>query len=262
MTIYSWNMFFNNKEQERALDFIAHTDFDIFCLQEVPVQFLERLKTLPYHLVSQVDVGRFVPRHEYTYLVVLSRYEIAKHNPFPFPDYWPTLPWRTRIFVALMRPFHWGPIKDRGGMYADVSLGERRKVVRVFNLHLVLAHPAWRLEEFETAMTNRDPSLPTIVCGDFNILERLHVTPLNWLTGGRISDVFRYRRERTLIEERFVAHELTNALAGAMTHSISRSQLDHILLSRVFTVSDVQVVPDRYGSDHHPIRVQVVETNP
>ncbi|MDP2593729.1 MAG: endonuclease/exonuclease/phosphatase family protein [bacterium] len=260
MRIYSWNMFFNNKEQERALAFIREADFDIFCLQEVPTSFLERLKTLPYYLISHVDVGRFVPRREQTYLVVLSRHEIMRHKPFLFPDYWPMLPWRTRLFVALMRPFNWGPLENRGGMYADVSLGEERGSVRVFNLHLVLAHPTWRLQEFETAMTNRDPSLPTIVCGDFNILEKPHVTPLNWLAGGRITDALRYRRERMLIEERCVAHELTNALAGTMTHSISRSQLDHILLSRAFTVSDAQVVPARYGSDHHPIRVQVIET--
>jgi len=105
-------------------------------------------------------------------------------------------------------------------------------------------------------MAERDPSIPTIVCGDFNILESLHITPLNWVFGGRMRDVL-HRRERTHIEERFVEHELTNALRGSTTHPITQSQLDHILLSHSFTIKNAAVLPDRIGSDHHPIFVEV-----
>ena len=129
--------------------------------------------------------------------------------------------------------------------------------MRVFNLHLVLAQPAWRLKEFEMAMAERDSSRPTIVCGDFNTIEAPHISILNWLLGGKVSDVFFHRRERTNIQEHFVQHELVNALAGSITHQLSRSQLDHILVSHSFAIKNASVIPDRIGSDHHPISVEI-----
>lgn len=256
MKVYSWNMLFSNRRLDEAFAFVRDSEFDVFCLQEVPEHFLERLKTLPCHLASQVDTGRFVPRREDTYLVILSRMPMARGAAFRFPDYWPLLPRRARLFVRLMRPFNWGPVKDRGGMYADIALGGNR-ILRVFNLHLVLGTPARRIAEFEQAMAERDPALPTVVCGDFNILEKPHVTPINWLAGGRMSDVFAYGRERTTIEGRFVAHELMNALSGSHTHPFSRSQLDHILLSKQLSVQRALVIRERRGSDHNPIRVDI-----
>jgi len=124
-------------------------------------------------------------------------------------------------------------------------------------IHLVLAQPSWRLKEFEAAMLERDPTRPTIVCGDFNILEKPHITLLNWILGGRMTDALFYTRERTHIEERFVEHGLTNVLRGAITHPLSQSQLDHILASHSFSIENAAVIPDRYGSDHHPIRTEI-----
>jgi endonuclease/exonuclease/phosphatase family metal-dependent hydrolase len=113
------------------------------------------------------------------------------------------------------------------------------------------------LKEFEIAMAARDRSQPTIVCGDFNTLEKPHITLLNWILGGRASDAALYSRERTHIEKRFVEYELHNPLSGKITHPSSRSQLDHILVSHSFSIKNVAVLPDRIGSDHHPIRVEV-----
>jgi endonuclease/exonuclease/phosphatase family metal-dependent hydrolase len=255
MKIYSWNMLFRNKELDRAFDFISHSDFDVFCLQEVPTTFLERLKTLPYHMSYRIDVERIFPSGDLpNYVVILSKHAITSQGEIPFPDYWHLLPFRTRLFVLLMRPWGFSKIRNRGGMHVDIMIGEQR--TRVFNLHLILAHPAWRLSEFEKAMAERDPTLPTIVCGDFNILESPHITPLNWLFGGKVRDVL-HKRERMHIEKRFVEHALTNALRGNMTHPISRSQLDHILVSHQFSVENAKVIADSTGSDHHPIFVEV-----
>jgi endonuclease/exonuclease/phosphatase family metal-dependent hydrolase len=256
MIIYSWNMLFRNRELDRAFEFIAHADFDIFCLQEVPQDFLERLLALPCHHAYTVDVERiFSETATPNYLVILSRHHITREARFAFPEYWSLLPLRARAFVRLMRPFHFSKIRNRSGFFADI--GFPGGSVRVFNLHLILAHPMWRLKEFEMAMAEKDSGKPTIVCGDFNILEKPHITLLNWLLGGRMTDALLYRRERTLIEERFVAHELVNALRGESTHKLSRSQLDHILVSRSFSIKSVAVLPDRIGSDHHPIRVEI-----
>ncbi|MDO8566641.1 MAG: endonuclease/exonuclease/phosphatase family protein [bacterium] len=256
MKIYSWNMLFRNKELDRAFEFIARSDFDIFCLQEVPEAFLARLKRLPFSVASRVDVERLFTRGtKRNFVVTLSKHPITAYGEIPFPDYSHLLPLRTRIFVRLMRPFHFSKIRNRGGLYVDIIAG--KTAMRIFNLHLILAQPAWRLKEFETAMAERDASRPTIICGDFNILETRHIAPLNWLLGGRVSDALFHRRERTNIEQHFVEHELTNAFSGAVTHPLSQSQLDHILVSHSFLIKKAEVLPDRIGSDHHPICVEV-----
>lgn len=251
-------MLYRNRELDRAFDFISHADFDVFCLQEVPEEFLVRLKTLPYPAAQYVETEK-VYRSETVvmYNVILSRFPIEKQGLIPFRDYWPLLPWRTRLFVNLMPSRFFAQTQNRSGMYADVTLPSGR--LRIFNLHLALLNPSRRLEEFERAMAERDPALPTIVCGDFNILESFHITPLNWLLGGRLSDTFLSRRERTHIEKRFVEHELTNALKGSVTHPLSKSQLDHILVSHAFSIQNAEVLPDRMGSDHHPIRIQTAQ---
>jgi endonuclease/exonuclease/phosphatase family metal-dependent hydrolase len=256
MKIYSWNMLFKNPDLDRAFEFVAGSDFDVFCLQEVPPPFLERLNALPYHLVYRIDVERLLPDGDMpNYVAILSRHPIEQGGEISFPEYWDLLPWRTRLFVRLMRPFGFSKIRNRGAIFANVRVGDR--TVRVFNLHLILAHPAWRTKEFEAAMAEHDPQTPTIVCGDFNILESLHITPINWLLGGTVRDVLLYTRERTHIEKRFAEHELTNVLKGKMTHRLSRSQLDHILVSHTLSIKKAEVITDSYGSDHNPIFADV-----
>lgn len=259
MTIYSWNILYRNTELERVFEFIAHAEFDIFCLQEVPETFLRRLEDLPYSLAYRIDVERlFTGRPVKNYVVILSKHPVEMQGEIPFPDYWPLLPLYTRFFVRLMRPLGFSKVRNRGGIFADIRIPGVAHLVRVFNLHLILANPSWRQKEFESAMAERDASQPTIVCGDFNTLERPHITLLNWILGGRVTDTLLYRRERTRIEQRFVEHSLVNPLRGTSTHPFSRSQLDHILVSHTFSIKNASVMPDRAGSDHHPIRVEVV----
>ncbi len=255
MRVYSWNMLYRNRELDRAFQFIARNDFDIFCLQEVPEEFLKRLRTLPFHIAYRVDAEKMFPQGVISmFNVIISKHAIANQGEIPFSDYWPDAALRTQLFTRIMRLFHFAPMRNRGGLYVDIT--KDGLTVRVFCLHLMLAHPSWRIKEFERAMLNRDKK-PTIVCGDFNILEKPHIAPLNWLMGGRFSDSLLYRRERTHVERRFVEYELTNALRGKLTHPLSRSQLDHILVSRSFSIKNAEVIPNRIGSDHHPIRVEL-----
>lgn len=249
-------MLFRNRELDRAFEFISKTDFDIFCLQEVPEEFLNRLKTLPYSIAFRTDVEKvYGPKTVPMFNIILSRHSVTAQGEIPFPEYWHLLPLRTRLFVHFMPSKFFTKIRNRAAMYADISVNGTS--IRVFNLHLILAQPAWRLKEFETAMAERDPSRPTIVCGDFNTIEAPHISILNWLLGGKVSDAFFHKRERTHIESRFVEHELVNALAGSVTHQLSRSQLDHILVSHSFSIKNASVLSDCIGSDHHPICVEV-----
>lgn len=251
-------MLYRNRELDRAFDFIAESDFDIFCLQEVTEKFLKRLKTLPRSIAHRIDVERlFKGGTVHNYVVILSKHPIESQGEIPFPEYWHLLPFRTRMFVRLMRPFGFSKIRNRGAIFADIRFPGLPNAVRVFNLHLILAQPTWRLKEFETAMAERDPARPSIVCGDFNILEKPHITPLNWILGGRAGDALLYNRERMRIERSFVEHQLVNPLAGGITHPLSQSQLDHILVSHSFSIKNASVIPDRFGSDHHPISVEI-----
>lgn len=250
-------MLYRNRELDDAFAFISSTPFDVFCLQEVPEGFLERLHTLPCEIASRIDTEKVFPAGVVPmYNVILSRYPITNQGDisFDFPDL--AHSWRARMFVWLMRPLHFSPAKNRGSLYADITINGT--TTRVFCLHLTLAHPKWRLREFEEAMISRDPSMPTIVCGDFNVLEKPHITSLNWLMGGRASDMFLYKRERFQIEDRFVEHDLANPLRGSITHRFSRSQLDHILVSKSLAITSAAVIPNRIGSDHNPISVTIV----
>jgi endonuclease/exonuclease/phosphatase family metal-dependent hydrolase len=253
-------MLFRNRELDRAFKFISESDFDVFCLQEVPEDFLTRLQALSnsreYSIAHRSDVERlFSDGVKNNFVVTLSKYPITNQGEIQFPEYWHLLPLRTRIFVRLMKPFGFSMIRNRGGLYVDITVSE--KSIRIMNLHLILAQPAWRLKEFELAMAERDPSRPAIVCGDFNTIESPHISILNWILGGKVSDAFLHRRERTDINKQFVQHELVNTLVGSITHQLSRSQLDHILVSHTFSIKNASVLSDRVGSDHHPIRVEI-----
>ena len=256
MTIYSWNMLYRNKELGRAFEFVSHADFDIFCFQEVPGAFLSRLQTLPYAIAYRIDSEKmFRPDSVKMYAVILSRHPIETKGDIAFDDYTKDLSVLTRFFITLMRPFHFSKTRNRGGLFVDVDTPSGS--MRVFNLHLALTHPTHRLTEFERAMAEHNPKRPSVVCGDFNSIGTRPMSLLNWLMGGRISDIFLATRERTEIEKRFVSHSLTNALRGSVTHPLSQSQLDHILVSHHFSIKNAFVLPDRAGSDHHPICVEV-----
>jgi endonuclease/exonuclease/phosphatase family metal-dependent hydrolase len=255
-------MLFKNHELDRAFEFIAQNGFDMFCLQEVPEAFLERLKQSSYHLAYAVESNFTVRKKlETISLVIISKYPFIYSEAIPLTYYEPALPRRSRLAARIIYGLHdlqvWPKgLGNRHALYADIEIPEYG-IMRIFNIHLPLMNPSIRAEEFERIMRQKDSQLPTIVCGDFNLLEKPYITPLNWLLGGRVSDALLYKRERTVIEKHFVEHELQNALRDNVTHPLSRSQLDHILVSNSFSIKNAEVLPDRIGSDHHPICVQL-----
>ncbi len=69
-----------------------------------------------------------------------------------------------------------------------------------------------------------------------------------------------WHRERKQAEARFRDVRLKNPLRGRVTHGFSRSQLDHILVPEDVKVLRAEVVRKTYGSDHHPVLVEVSDT--
>ena len=256
MKIYSWNIFYRNPQLESAYQFIKNLDFDILCLQEVPEDFLERLKKLSCHIAFAPEVDRlFSHGIEQNFLVILSRHPVIRTEKFSLPM--PHIPRRTRLLVKAMRPLHWSSVRNRHGFYADIAPNGLSSIIRVFCLHLFLAHPEVRRNEFDIAMKHLDTKFPAIVCGDLNVLDSPFASSFNWLLGGRPSDAFAWRRERREIERQFAKHRLLNPLSGKATYLFPRCQLDHILVSRQLPVERAVVIPERVGSDHNPIQVTI-----
>lgn len=249
MTIYSWNMLYSNTRLDEALEFIRSGEFAVFSLQEVPGHFLETLRALPYHMISvreQEECGE--------HLVLLSRLRVQASGTVRLPDSEHGRSVFSRRLAALLRPLgiwrhNYG---DRNALWADIEM-EDGELVRVYNLHLPLLYPDIRAREFECTLLDHDASRRTVVCGDFNILERPHITPINWLLGGRARDSLFWRKERRGMQERFHARGLHNPHLGEITHPLSYSQLDHILVSKHCVVQNARVLRARHGSDHRPI---------
>jgi len=254
MKLYSWNMYHLNPDPDRAFRFITKLDFDVLCLQEVPEAFLERLKGLPYSIAFGTDVDRRTGKTiERNYCVILSKHTVTDDREFAYPEF--PLAFRTKLLFWCLYPLGWRPISNRRSVFADIELPMLGRT-RVFCLHLTLSYPQRLMREFDTAMALRQRSLPTIVCGDFNILESAHITVLNWLQGGRLRDIFAWRSERKDMEKKFAEFGLQNPLRGTRTQTISRSQLDHILIPDEMKVTRAEVLPDRCGSDHNPVFVE------
>ncbi len=256
MKIYSWNVLCYNKKFEEMCDFIEHLDFDVLCLQEVPSELLARLQGMPFTVVSHVDVIRLVSNtnHEKNYVAILSKRPIQNRGTLQFFDF--PFPFHTRIFIALMRPFNFSFVTERGAVYADIDIGGGM-LVRVFSIHLTLWGPHNRAKEFEVVTEHLQPSAPAIICGDLNVIEYGPMKILNWLLGAPLRQATPWYPERDLFEERFAAANLHNPLKGTITHEFSRSQLDHILLTKDLRAARAWVHPEAHGSDHRPVAVEL-----
>lgn len=255
MIIYSWNMLFENERLQEALSFIQANTFDVFCLQEVPMEFLTQLRLLPYNIASieelqVVSVKRSFP----IYSVILTPHAITGESKVVFSDR--QYPLRTKIVRFMLTLLQKERIKkwySHTSQYADIFISG--KSIRVFNLHLPLNYPHVRMEELTTMLQNIKDKENTIVCGDFNILGTFYISVLNYLLGGRLRDWFLYKEERSKMEQVFKEKGLINPLKGKSTHPLSQSQLDHILVPESFSVKEATVICNRHGSDHNPIRV-------
>ncbi len=249
-------MLYENKELDRAFEFIKNSNFDVFCIQEVSEEFLARLKSLPYSIsyineIKLTSAIRSFPVHS----VILSKYPITKQEEIAFTDFLP--PIRKKIIRYILSLLHTEKIikrENRTSFFADIQTDFGP--MRIFNLHLPLSYPMQRIKELKESMTNYNPENRTIICGDFNILETFYISVLNWLLGGRLSDWIFHNRERKYMEEYFKKLGFSNPLYRHVTHPLSQSQLDHILVPSPSVIKSVYVGTNRLGSDHCPIRIE------
>jgi endonuclease/exonuclease/phosphatase family metal-dependent hydrolase len=255
MKIYSWNVLCYNRQVDDVASHIEQLDFDVLCLQEVTPYLLGRLKEMPFHIVEHIDVIRLSARKrkEPLYVVILSKQPFQNVGTLQFFDF--PFPLHTRAFIALMSLWNWSFVTERGAIYVDIPFGKRS--LRVFSVHLTLWGPHNRAKEFEAVMGHVEPGQPTVIGGDFNVIEYGPMKILNWLLGAPLSQGLPWYPERDLFEQRFKEAGLRNPLLGKVTHNFSKSQLDHILVTEGMQVADAIVHPESYGSDHQPVSIVI-----
>ena len=258
--VYSWNVLWANRKLPEIFNFVENLDFDVLCLQEVSEEMLVRFKEMPFHITYNVEffLEAIFSRNKIeraTYSVILSRHEISGKGMLEFPKL--SHSFRSDTFV-LLKAFIQRKLKlinNLGAVYADINMSGT--IVRVFSVHLALWNPRTRAEEFACALKHLPEAQPVIMAGDFNIIEYGPMKILNWLFGGSFVEGMPWYSERRLFEERFRKYGLNNPLRGQITHHFSHSQLDHILTSEEFLVKKARVIPERHGSDHQPVFVEV-----
>jgi endonuclease/exonuclease/phosphatase family metal-dependent hydrolase len=288
MKIYSWNILRENQSLEDAYEFIEKLDFDVLCLQEITNEMLERFKTMPFHMAYGID-KRLHPIRPFSgnssektkknkkktnkdeiennYLVILSRHPLMNSVEISIPDV--PHPLISHVFEHVMAILGlWRSVSDPHAIYADIHLDScadgKAQNIRIFCIHLTLWTPETRRQQFESIVQQTSAGdIPAdgeaVFCGDFNILEKWPVTVLNFLLGGKLSQMMPWYWERNPFEKRFEALDLQNPLRGKITHAFSRSQLDHILIPKKWSVKKAEVLADAHGSDHQPV---FVEANP
>lgn len=257
MTILSWNLYFLNERQDEAFAFLRDSAYDVYCLQEVPPAFLARLTTLPLGITYATEIALMREGEATrTYSVILSRYPVTEPSVVELPNRDLTMPARGRVFIGFMYASGLWKRTTNLGLPREVAVATviaPSGPVRVASVHLSLTNPAWRREELALILARIDGARPAIIAGDLNIIETFPVSVINYLLGGTAIDALWPRRERNILRQMLAERGFANPLAGMQTHAISRSQLDHILVSSALRATAVHVVPESYGSDHNPV---------
>jgi endonuclease/exonuclease/phosphatase family metal-dependent hydrolase len=108
-----------------------------------------------------------------------------------------------------------------------------------------------RLQQFKTILKNTDQSIPTIYCGDFNIIDnRFFNLATGWARGFKKKDYL--VDERRAFQKICDKHNITNIFKGNSTSIFKHPllQLDHILIPPSLSVVKKFISRKRFGSDH------------
>lgn len=256
MKIYSWNINSHNKKLDEVFKFIQQLEFDAICLQEVPKDFLDRLKELPYSIVYHIDFNRiFSKKTEPFYIAILTPHKIISKKIFSISK-GEKQPLRTRLFVKVMKVFNWSRVDNHGALYADIEVHNVSKVFRLFCAHLRNSGPSEHTKEFSILEKFIGSERFNIICGDFNIIDNSILKPFNWIMGSTLKEGAPWFSERKTMELLFSKLGLQNPLSKKKTHTLFSNQLDHILVPKNLTDIKSKVHAEPIGSDHYPVSVE------
>ena len=235
-----WNVLDENADATRILRFLDHCAPTVAALQEVTTGHVAALRAAGWAVCLANDFARGDTVH---HLALVSRAPLGRYRALPVnADH-------TISASILGRRMGWAECLE--ALTAVWDAGEAG--IDVTCLHLSCAvSPSRRARERETILSALPPDRPAIVMGDFNAFGRPWLSPL-------AAPVFGFgprdlaRHELRDLHRAALAHGLRPVVDG-VTYPRFRLQLDQVLV-RGLDVGRVQILPERYGSDHRPILV-------
>lgn len=253
MRIISWNVFFGNRKIKKGIRYILSFRPDVICLQEVPYTIMLWLHTIPGYIVSRCFDSKH--RHKSTKHIYVCT--LTKKKPIRVKQHVYDNGFSNSLLTKLYTSFlH---VKEQHNVLV-ITLVANRKRIQIANTRLSCAIGTHdRLQEFTTLIQKTKKStIPTIYCGDFNVVDsKLFNRLTGWLRGFHIFD---YRtNERIAFEILFAKERLLNIFSGKSTIFVNRPllQLDHILIPSLFTTKSHTLSRKRYGSDHRVLMADI-----
>lgn len=250
MRIISWNVYVHNKRLKRAVAYVLSLAPDVVCLQEVPSSLLPALAALPnYSLTSCFDWKHDRDETKHAYICTLTKMKPKSQERYVYDT-----ERSTSIFThAYTNIYH---IQEQHqAIVVTLAVGKNRSI-RIVNTRLSCAVGIGdRLREFTALVQQtKHPTIPTLYCGDFNILDNQPVNKLTgWIRGFTRRDYT--LNERDLFEKIWKEEGVTNIFKGSSTtfYSVGNTPLlqpDHILVPQSVFCSMHRIIQTRFGSDH------------
>jgi len=246
MRIVSWNVNSRNKKIKKGIHYILSLSPDVICLQEVPQRILSYLQTLSdYSLSTCFDSKHHKIPQKNIYVCTLTKQQPMRVTKHTYDNGFSNS-LLTKFYTFLLHV-------EEKHMVLVVTLMIHRKKIQIANTRLSCAIGTHdRLQELTTLIQKtKHPTIPTIYCGDFNVVDSKIFNRLTgWIRG---FDHFDYLLdERKAFEALYTKEHLVNIFRGKSTSIINRPllQLDHILVPYSFITIGNGLTRKRYGSDH------------
>lgn len=248
MKILSWNIYKNNRNIARAVEFLKQQDVDVICLQEFPARHLGLLKDMGLHMATCEEVLVHKDRRRPTsraYSVIMSRFPLRNSAVVPHKKGY-TDHHRKKDKYAYFRA---------DSLYVDIHNSEGP--FRIFNTHFkCMTGPYHRLSQFMEVTGALSHMHHNIICGDFNTFGKPWLNLFLWKWFGyQIQEI--PINESKLLAEMLQIHGLKNPLESQVTFLKFPVQLDYILVPSYLSVKNKRAFMRLYGSDHFPLLLEI-----
>lgn len=251
MKILSWNICSDNKQQSQKLkQLLEKYDPDVVCLQEVNLECSDSIKEYhDYHIIQAIDYYSLKKKEKAEHrLVLLSKLPILNkdtENKFSISDL-------TKISL-------WERINkwQESFEFQYAELAYQGQNIKIFNVHFeVGAGPYIRFKQFLKTTEKFNDNGHNVICGDFNIYGKWYKNIIiGWAMGFSFKEMFIDERRR--FQKLFRAHHLQNPFYRKITYPMFALQLDHILVPQGWQIKKVDLIKNRFGSDHRPIMLEL-----
>jgi endonuclease/exonuclease/phosphatase family metal-dependent hydrolase len=254
MRIITWNLRYDNKRTVEAVQNALQYNPDVLCLQEVPQETLAWLQKLEgYYVNSSYDFTHLKDARKNGYICTLTRLEPIDILEITYDD---------DTYTSLLNKIYYLKLAHNQERHTAlvVCINTKQGQLQIVNTRLSCAIGTLdRLLEFKTMEEKiHYQQIPTIFCGDFNVVDSKW---FNWVTGW-IRGFARYDyqiNERQSFESLFNEANLVNIFHGYSTIFLNKPllQLDHILIPKDMTVTYKEISQKCFGSDHRMLLADI-----